>query len=106
MTFISFLLVQRKKNHGNLFFNTRLKDTNCGYIAMTRRAAKRTSVHGGYIIETSILKQAVENKFTIKQVPVSVDYEKISKVPRGIRIVLGVFVYIISEGLKYRFSGK
>jgi glycosyltransferase involved in cell wall biosynthesis len=89
----------------NIMFGTRLKDTNCGYIALTADAARTIGdFHGGYIIETKLLSEAVRKALRIAQVPVSVDYGKISSVPRGIRIVLGVLLFIVKDGLKYRLS--
>jgi len=89
----------------NILFGTRLADTNCGYIAMSLPAAKAIGdFHGGYIIETHMLTQAVRKKLRIIQVPVSVDYSRKSAVPRGIRIVLGVMLFTFREGLKYRLG--
>jgi len=91
----------------NLLFGTRLKDTNCGYIALTVEAAKRIGTfHGGYIIETHMLAESVRKGLKISQVPVVVDYRRTSAVPRGIRVVLGVLTYVIVEGFKYRVKGR
>lgn len=86
----------------NLLFSTKLKDTNCGYVALSKRAMKKIKIHGGYIIENSMVADAVKNKLNIVQVPVSVRYKHISEVPRGIRMVLGVLFFIIIEGIKCR----
>jgi len=89
----------------NLLFGTSLKDTNCGYIALTINAAKAIGTfHGGYIIETYILSEAVKKNLRIAQVPVEVDYNKISAIPRGIRVVLGVLYFTLVEGIKYRLG--
>jgi len=92
----------------NILFGTDFKDTNCGYIALTRDAMKKVkrALHGGYIIENSVFIEAIKNKFRIKQVPVSVIYKRKSGVVRGIRIVLGVFIFILIEGFKFRLGIK
>lgn len=92
----------------NILFGTKFKDTNCGYMALTRNAMKKIKdvTHGGYIIENSIFICAIKNKFRIKQVPVTVIYKKKSGIARGIRIVLGVFIFIVFEGLKFRLGIK
>lgn len=95
------------KSFFNLFFGTSYKDTNCGCMAMTVDALRKIGkVQGGYIIENSMLVQAIRKNLRIRQVPVVVRYKKTSDVPRGIRVVLGVFIYILSEGFKYRLGVK
>jgi glycosyltransferase involved in cell wall biosynthesis len=87
----------------NLLFGTNLKDTNCGYIGLSKKAMQTLkNIHGGYIIENSMLAEAVEKGLRIKQIPVNVKYKKVSSLIRGIRMVLGVLVFILIEGLKYR----
>ena len=86
----------------NILFGTSLRDTNCGFIALSKKALKLVEPHGGYIIENSMLASAVKNKLKICQVPVTVNYHHSSKVPRGIKMVLGVLLFIIKEGVKYR----
>lgn len=89
----------------NILFGTKFKDTNCGFMAFGRRAIEKIkNVHGGYIIENSILIDALKNKLKIEQVPVKVFYNKKSGIKRGIRVVLGVLIFIIKEGLKYRLA--
>lgn len=89
----------------NILFGTKLRDTNCGFIGLSRKAMRKIrNVHGGYIIENSMLSDAVKAKLKISQVPVSVSYKYISGVPRGIRMVLGVMFFIITEGIKYRIG--
>ena len=90
------------RNAFNMLFKTNLADTNCGYIAMNLPAAKAIgNFHGGYIIETHVLVQSVRHGLRIFQVPVSVNYHRRSAVPRGIRMVFGVLLFIIIEGLRY-----
>jgi len=88
----------------NLLFGANLRDTNCGFMALSSRAVKLMKPHGGYIIENSMLATALKNNLKIEQVPVSVNYHNLSKVPRGVRMVLGVLLFIIKEGLKYRIG--
>jgi len=89
----------------NIFFGTNLKDTNCGFIGMSKNAMKKIkNVHGGYIIENSMLADAVKTGLKIAQVPVSVSYKHVSGVPRGVRMVLGVLFFIITEGIRYRIE--
>ena len=97
------------RNIFNLLFNTDLKDTNCGFIAMNRDVAKAVTdtLGGGYIIENVLLIEALKQNLRIKQVKVSVNYKKLSAIPRGVRTVLGVLVFIFNEGIRYRLgSGK
>lgn len=96
------------RNAFNILFGTDLKDTNCGMIGFNRNAVEKLKNHilGGYIVDNSILIGAVKNKLKIDQVPVKVSYQRKSKVTRGIRIVLGVLMYILREGLRYRLGRK
>jgi hypothetical protein len=74
-------------------------------MAFGERAIKEIkNIHGGYIIENSILSDAIKNGIRVKQVPVKVFYHKKSGIKRGIRVVLGVLIFILKEGLKYRLS--
>lgn len=87
----------------NTLFGTGLKDTNCGFMAMKIEAAKKIKgIGGGYVIDNHIVAQVVKNKLRIKQAPVSVYYRHRSSVLRGIRMVAGVTIFIILEGIKYR----
>ena len=87
----------------NFLFGTKFEDTNCGYIGLSRKALEKIKrIQGGYIIENCLLIEALKNKLRVEHVPVTVMYKKISGIKRGIRIVLGVLVFIIVEGLKYR----
>jgi glycosyltransferase involved in cell wall biosynthesis len=90
----------------NLLFSTNFKDTNCGFMGMNRETAEKMVdiLHGGYIIENTILVYAIRNKLRIAQVPVSIFYKKKSKILRGIRVVMGVLIFILREGLKYRLE--
>ncbi len=88
----------------NLLFGTDLKDTNCGYVALNRKVLERISVKGGYIIENHFLVECLKKGWKIKQVPVSVEYSRKSKILRGIRVVTGVLTFIIVEGVKFRLG--
>ena len=89
----------------NFLFRTKLKDTNCGYMALTREAIKQIkNIHGGYIIENHILSQIVKKGLRIEQVPVNIVYINKSKVKRGLRMVFGVLWFIIKEGVKYELE--
>lgn len=89
----------------NILFGTRFKDTNCGFMALTTDTIRKIGkVHGGYIIENSMLAKAVKKKLRVKQIPVNVSYGHISKIPRGIRVVAGVWFFIVKEGIKYRLG--
>ena len=89
----------------NLLFGTNLKDTNCGFVSMNKRAAMvlKDALYGGYIIENAMLAEAVQKNLRIKQVFIKVVYKKKSEVGRGIRMVTGILLFIIKTGLKYRF---
>jgi len=92
----------------NLLFETKLKDTNCGFMALSRRAMRKIKrAYGGYIIENMMLIDVLKNKLRIKQVAVSVRYKKKyskRRIIHGIRIVLGCLIFIVIEGIKYRLS--
>ncbi|MBI1971969.1 MAG: glycosyltransferase family 2 protein [Candidatus Aenigmarchaeota archaeon] len=87
----------------NALFRTDFDDTNCGFIAMTKESANRVvnALGGGYIIENTLLIEAIKRGLKIKQVDVSVNYRRTSAVPRGIKMVAGVLVFILASGIKY-----
>jgi glycosyltransferase involved in cell wall biosynthesis len=90
----------------NLLFGTKFKDTNCGFMGLNEKAARKIVdfLHGGYILENTILVQILKNKLRIKHVPVTIIYKKKSGFLRGIRMVLGVLIFILREGIKYRLE--
>lgn len=96
------------RNVFNIAFKTGFRDTNCGLMGFSRNGAEKLKDHilGGYIVDNSILIGAVKNKLKMDQVPVKVSYHRKSKVSRGVRIVLGVLLYILKEGLRYRLRRK
>lgn len=87
----------------NLWFNTGYPDTNCGFIAMTKKTANAivNALGGGYIIENALLIEARKRNFRIKHVGVSVTYKKISGIFRGIKMVAGVLLFIFSSRSRY-----
>jgi glycosyltransferase involved in cell wall biosynthesis len=88
----------------NFFFKTNLKDTNCGYIGLTRKAVKKIGrVYGGYIIENIMIRDLIKNGMRIKQVPVTVKYRGVN-VTHFSRMFFGILVFIVVEGIKYRLS--
>lgn len=89
----------------NILFGINLKDTNCGFMALTKKAMRKVkgALHGGYIIENTLFIEALKKEMRIKQVPVTVKYKEKSGVSRGIRVVLGVLIFIVVEGIRYRF---
>jgi len=89
----------------NIMFATRVKDSNCGFIAMSREAMLKLigATIGGYIIENMMMIEAMKRGLRIKQVPVKVYYYNVRDIPTGIRFVLGNLVYIIESGLRERF---
>jgi len=94
------------RNFFNFLFGTNFKDTNCGFVGLNKKAMliMKDKIFGGYILENSMLFQAIKNRLKIKQVPVTVLYKKLSDVRRGVKIVLGVLLFIIREGFKYHFA--
>jgi len=90
----------------NLLFGTSLMDTNCGLIGLSKKSIRKMKIHGGYIVENSMLISAIKNNLRIEQISVDVSYKKISGVKRGIKVVFGVLIFIIKEGIKYRLGLK
>jgi len=92
----------------NLLYKTRLKDVSCGLIAFNKNFAKEIlgKIHGGYILEASILITAIRKNFKIGQVKVDVKYKKISNIRRGVRMFLGISTFIILNKLfsKQKFN--
>jgi glycosyltransferase involved in cell wall biosynthesis len=89
----------------NWFFDTRLRDTNCGFIALTRHAAKVVEdIYGGYIIENSLLVNALKEGLRILQVPVTVRYRQKRGLLSGTRMVLGILTFIFSHGIRYKLG--
>jgi glycosyltransferase involved in cell wall biosynthesis len=90
----------------NLLFGTKLKDSNCGFIAMNRKVMDELSevAYGGYIIENLMMVEVLKNNFKLRQVPVKVFYHRVRDIPTGTRFVFGNLIYIIEAGLKFRFG--
>lgn len=94
------------KTSFNVLFGTKFKDTNCGFVAMNRKAAEVVAkkIHGGYILENSMFIQILSNKLRAHQVPVTVKYHRSSAVGRGIKVVAGVTFYILHQGIRHRLG--
>lgn len=90
----------------NFLFGVNLFDSNCGFIGMNRKTMKIISQgsYGGYIIDNMMLAKAIKNNLKIKQVPVRVYYSEPRDVVGGARFFLGCFIFILEEGLRYRFG--
>lgn len=88
----------------NFFFGLKLKDSNCGFIGLNSNAIKKIkNIHGGYIIENSMLADAVRNNLKIQQVPVRVFYGK-RKIIKYARMFFGVLIFILIEGFKFKLG--
>ncbi|MEM5793091.1 MAG: glycosyltransferase family 2 protein [Candidatus Aenigmatarchaeota archaeon] len=94
------------RNAFNLLFGVRLFDSNCGFIGMNRRALKIISKdsYGGYIIDNMMMANAIKSGLKIKQVPVKVYYKERRDIITGIRFFLGCLVFIVEEGIRFRFG--
>lgn len=89
----------------NTLFKTRLKDVSCGFVAMNKKALESIdNLYGGYIIESSMLIQCITKHMRIKQVSVTVKYPISSNLIKGIRMALGVLVFIMKKGIDYRLN--
>lgn len=90
----------------NIFFGTKHKDTNCGFVGLNRSALEKIkNIHGGYIIENSMLADCAKNNLKVFQVPVRVHYGK-RKIRKFARMFFGVLAFIVVEGFKYRLGIK
>jgi len=93
------------KTSFNFFFGTSFKDTNCGLMGLNRKTVKVIkNIGGGYIIENMMYSQIIEKGLIVKQVPVKVVYHEVRDVPSGVRILLGVLIFIVREGIKHRLK--
>jgi len=88
----------------NIMFGSDMSDTNCGFIGFSKKTASKLRFVGGYIIETTMIASAIRNNLKVTNVPVRVKYHQISKVSRGMRVVTGVLISIIVDGIKYRLG--
>ena len=75
---------------------------------MDKKAIKimKKVLYGGYILENAMFTEAIKQGLEIRQVPVKVSYEEKRTIPNGIRVVIGVSLFIILEGFKYRLGIK
>jgi glycosyltransferase involved in cell wall biosynthesis len=89
----------------NILFGVKLKDTNCGLIAMKTDVAKIMKIRGGgYVIDNYMLIQAIKNGFKIMNIPISIDYKHKRDFFRGTKMVVGVAIFILKEGIKYNLN--
>ena len=84
----------------NLIFGTDFKDTNCGFIAMNMNTMRRLKVSSGYIVDNDMLIQAIRMRCRIKNVPVNVHYETGRNLFSGIRMVIGILIFILNKGME------
>jgi len=90
----------------NSLFGAHFRDTNCGYMALNRRAIEKVkNIHGGYIIENAILRDVIKNKLRYKQIYVKVRYGK-RKIRKFAKMFFGIWIFILWEGFKYRLGVK
>jgi glycosyltransferase involved in cell wall biosynthesis len=90
----------------NLLFKTHLKDVSCGFIGMKKTTLRKMkNIQGGYIIESSMLRDVIKNKLRIKQVPVRVVYKK-RRIIKYAKMFFGVLFFILVEGFKFRLGIK
>lgn len=93
------------RNFFNILFGTKLKDTNCGFIAMKTDAIKKMKIKdGGYVIDNYMLIQAIKNGFKIMNAPVSIHYNHKRDIFKGTKMVVGVAIFILKEGIKYNLN--
>ncbi|MEM5874720.1 MAG: glycosyltransferase family 2 protein [Candidatus Aenigmatarchaeota archaeon] len=83
----------------NFLFCKKMKDVACGYFAFNKKFAKSLikKIHGGYILEASVLLNAIKNNFKITQVKVNVKYKKIASIIKGIRVVGAISIFLIKS---------
>ena len=83
----------------NLLFGTNLKDTNCGFVAMRREVMLKLKVSSGYIVDNDMLIQVIKMGYKVKNIPVSVRYNHRRGIKSGIRMVIGILIFIIFNSL-------
>lgn len=71
------------------------KDISCGFVAMKKKVYKNLKATGGYIIEADMIIQAGRMGVKIKNVPVRVRYDNKSGILRGVRMVIGILMFIL-----------
>ncbi len=84
----------------NFIFGTSFKDTNCGLVAMKLDVMKRLKVSSGYIVDNDMLIQAKRMRCKIRNVPVTVHYDDSRNLFSGIRMVLGILIFILNKGME------
>jgi glycosyltransferase involved in cell wall biosynthesis len=90
----------------NMLFGTKFLDTNCGFVAMNKKAAEKLKdlIYGGYILENAMLIEMIKENFRIGQINVKVNYESKRDFLSGIRMVLGVLLFILVKGICFNIE--
>jgi hypothetical protein len=86
----------------------KINDVGCGFIAMSMPTflSLDLSRAKGYNIEAWIKMQIRARNIHSVNMPVTCTYYEKSAILRGIRMFLGVEIFIIIEGLRYRLWNK
>ena len=89
----------------------KIEDVGCGIVSFNNEAMQKLSfppnVGGGYTIDAWIKMQAIARGWNIDQFPVKVTYNKgASPIKRGLRMTIGITLFIIKEGLRFRFWNR
>jgi len=89
----------------------KIKDVGCGVVWLSNKALKELSfppnVGEGYTIDAWIKMQAVARGWKIEQGYIPVHYNKPpSSMKRGLKMVVGITLFIIGEGLRLRFWNR
>lgn len=83
----------------NILFGTELKDVSCGFIVMKKEVAEDLKYYGGYIIESHMLYQAISKGYDVGNCKVDVRYQEKSGIVRGLRMVVGVSLFMVKMRL-------
>lgn len=92
----------------NIIFSSKLKDVACGFYVLDKKAIKKIlkDIKGGYLVEASILISAIRNKLKIRQIQVKVTYKKKAGIKKGVRMFLGITIFLLKEFLKLKLMRK
>jgi glycosyltransferase involved in cell wall biosynthesis len=86
----------------NMFFHTKFKDTNCGFIGLNKKALRSIrNFEAGYSIENSMFINCVRNGLKVYQVPVRVYYGK-RRVSKFAKMFFSVLIFILRKGFRHR----
>lgn len=84
----------------NFLFRTKLKDTNCGFVAMKIEVMKKLNVSSGYIVDNDMIIQVLGMGCRVKNIPVSVNYSDKRNFFSGLRMVIGILIFITIKSFK------